>query len=76
MPEDILPLFVRRSKTNPEEFEVVDCPYENVPTSGNWSKFTPGLYIRACVDARTVLCLGGVCAIYPCQRVREFQEGA
>ena len=53
--------------------DVVNCPYEWFPLTKG--QFRPGAFVRACVEANTVICLGPGCAIYPCERVRDFAEG-
>lgn len=67
-----LPPYVRH---NPEtgQFEIVNCPYEWVPITRG--QISPLIYTGNCINTGSVLCLGSCCAIYPCERVRDFMEG-
>jgi hypothetical protein len=66
--------FMRR---NPEtgEVQVVNCPYDWIPISSGGYKLSLPRYTEACTEAGTPLCIGECCAIYPCERVRDFLEG-
>jgi len=56
--------------------DVVNCPYDWVPIStsaGNTLSLI--MYAKACAIVESPLCIGSCCAIYPCERVRDFAEG-
>jgi hypothetical protein len=67
------PIFIRNNPDH-DTTEVVNCPYD-------WIPITHGIislkqYAHYCAQSDgSPLCLGPGCAIYPCERVRDFSEG-
>ena len=61
------------------QIEVVNCPYEWIPIRGGSPPSVLSLslpeYVKACAAVGSALCIGSCCAIYPCERVRDFSEG-
>jgi hypothetical protein len=68
-----LPLYARRNQNG--QIEVATCPYDWIPLRSGCSIALPQ-YRSACIlSDDAVLCIGSGCAIYPCERVRDFSEG-
>ena len=58
------------------KIDVVNCPYDWVPISvSSGHSLSLPVYARACASVGSPLCIGSCCAIYPCERVRDFSEG-
>lgn len=71
---------IRESPTSPGKTEIVKCPYEWViiqrPEDGFQSpQINRGAIVRQALELNAIICLGPWCAIYPCERVRDFAEG-
>lgn len=74
-----LPSYIRE---NPEtrKSEIVNCPYEWIPIRTPPTR-TTSLQINRenitlqIIELGTIPCFGEWCAIYPCERVRDFAEG-
>lgn len=67
-------MYVRNDQAIPGRVEMVKCPYEWIPMKKG--QFNPSRYLKNCIDAGcSCLCLGLGCAIYPCERVRDFAVG-
>jgi len=73
-PNEKTPLYARKNPNG--QIEIVDCPYEWVPLNAHGCNISLPLYSEACTLSNGApLCIGSVCAIFPCERVRNFSEG-
>jgi hypothetical protein len=74
MPEEQICTMRRNTITG--QTEVVNCPYDWIPISNTPENILSlPMYAKACASVGSPLCIGSCCAIYPCERVRDFSEG-
>jgi len=73
MPEELIGAMRRNRLTG--RIEVVNCPYEWIPIHASRCTLSLPMYTKACAAVGSALCIGSCCAIYPCERVRDFAEG-
>jgi hypothetical protein len=60
--------------------QIVSCPYDWIPLNrANFGESTIQInrenMVKQAIDLDIISCIGDWCAIYPCERVRDFSEG-
>ena len=69
-------------RENPEtgRGQIVNCPYEWIPLKrpdyeGYSLQINQLGIVNQAIGLDAISCIGSCCAIYPCERVRDFVEG-